>query len=129
MSSTSAVQSGSTRQDYLNLLVTQLRNQNPLEPMDNNEMASQLTQLGQLEQLESMNGVFAQVLAQQQVANAAAMIGKDVQYQAGSDGQDLLGSGRVDAVESAGGTVRLRVGNALVELDSVRTISLPTTQQ
>ena len=41
---------GEIRTNYMNLLVTQLRHQNPLEPMDNNEMASQLALFSQLEQ-------------------------------------------------------------------------------
>ena len=41
--------------DYLNLLVTELRNQNPLEPMDNQQMASQLAQFSQLQETEQMN--------------------------------------------------------------------------
>ena len=41
--------------DYMKLLVVQLQNQNPLEPLNNNEMASQLAQFSQLSQLETMN--------------------------------------------------------------------------
>jgi len=37
--------SGEIRDTYLKLLITQLQNQNPLDPMDNSEMASQLAQL------------------------------------------------------------------------------------
>jgi len=49
--------------DYMKLLITQLQNQNPLEPLNNNEMASQLAQFSQLQQLESMNASFAEALA------------------------------------------------------------------
>ena len=49
--------------DYLEVLIAQLQNQNPLEPMDNTEMASQLAQFSQLQQLESMNSNFAKVLS------------------------------------------------------------------
>jgi flagellar basal-body rod modification protein FlgD len=42
--------------DYMNLMIEQLKNQNPLEPMDNNQMASQLAQLSQLQLTEEMNG-------------------------------------------------------------------------
>lgn len=49
--------------DYMRLLITQLQNQDPLEPLNNNEMASQLAQFSQLQQLESMNSNFAEVLA------------------------------------------------------------------
>ena len=48
--------------DYMKLLITQLQNQDPLEPLDNNEMASQLAQFSQLQQLESMNSNFSEVL-------------------------------------------------------------------
>lgn len=41
--------------DYMKLLTTQLKNQNPLEPMNNTEMSSQLAMFSQLSQLESMN--------------------------------------------------------------------------
>ena len=47
--------SGSIKSDYLTLMVTQLQNQNPLEPMSNNDMTSQLALLAQLEHLESID--------------------------------------------------------------------------
>lgn len=42
--------------DFMTLLVTELQNQNPLEPMDNQQMAAQLAQFTQLELSEEMNG-------------------------------------------------------------------------
>ncbi len=60
----SSIASASDMQmDYMKLLITQLQNQNPLEPLNNNEMASQLAQFSQLQQLETMNASFAEVLA------------------------------------------------------------------
>ena len=66
--------------DYMTLLVTQLQNQNPLEPLDNNEMASQLAQFSQLQQLESMNTSFSEVLTDIQRAYAASLIGKEISF-------------------------------------------------
>jgi flagellar hook assembly protein FlgD len=63
--------------DYMKLLVTQLQNQNPLEPLDNNEMASQLAQFSQLQQLENMNSSFVQVLAAAERSYANSLIGKE----------------------------------------------------
>lgn len=40
---------------FLNLLVTQLRNQNPLEPMDNTEFIAQMAQFSSLEQAQNTN--------------------------------------------------------------------------
>ena len=79
--SISAITSSSKIQtDYMKLLVTELQNQNPLEPMDNNEMASQLTQFSQLQQLESMNTNFADLLNASKLNYANSLLGKEVSY-------------------------------------------------
>ena len=81
MSSVSQIASASQIQmDYMKLLITQLQNQNPLEPLDNNEMASQLAQFSQLSQLESMNSSFAQVLENSKDSYAMSLIGKEVRF-------------------------------------------------
>lgn len=127
----SSVGSQDIRMDYLNLLVAQLRNQDPLEPLDNNQMASQLTQLSQLEQLENqsqqlaaINATFQQALLGAQRNQAAAMIGKEVTFDSPqADGTTTTESGRVEGVEIADGQVWLRVGDYGVSLDAIRTIS------
>jgi len=81
MSPVSAMATASDIQlDYMKLLVAQLQNQNPLEPMDNNEMASQLAMFSQLQQLESMNLNFAKVLDTVESTYADSLIGKNVSY-------------------------------------------------
>jgi flagellar hook assembly protein FlgD len=47
---------GQQKMEFLNLLVTELKNQNPLEPLDNQQMAAQLAQFTQLEMTDEMNG-------------------------------------------------------------------------
>jgi len=66
--------------DFMKVLITQLQNQNPLEPLDNNEMASQLALFSQLQQLESMNSNFAEVLAVTNRNYANSLIGKRVTF-------------------------------------------------
>lgn len=83
MGSIAAASSASDMQvDYMTLLVTQLRNQNPLEPLNNNEMAAQLAQFSQLQQLESMNTSFSNVLEDMQRSYAASLIGKEISFSA-----------------------------------------------
>ncbi|MCH8327476.1 MAG: hypothetical protein IID15_03005 [Candidatus Marinimicrobia bacterium] len=72
-------------EQFLTLLVAQLRNQDPLEPMSNQEFAAQMAQFGQLERLANIDdslkeSLRAQVLSTQAVTNtmAAALIGKEV---------------------------------------------------
>jgi len=70
----------SIQMDYMKLLIAQLQYQNPLEPLDNNEMASQLAQFSQLQQLESMNASFAEVLATTNRSYANSLLGKNVTF-------------------------------------------------
>ena len=76
-----SMQSASSQKlDFMNLLVTQLQNQNPLEPMSNQDMSAQLAQFSQLEQLENLNTSFDQVLENSQRDFANSMIGKEVTF-------------------------------------------------
>lgn len=47
--------------EFMTLLVEELKNQNPLEPMDNQQMAAQLAQFTQLEETEQMNNSIQQM--------------------------------------------------------------------
>ena len=109
------------RSDYLNLLITQLQNQNPLEPMDNNQMSMQLAQLSQLEQLENISNTFQKVLLSEQSNQATELIGKLVTFF--PSGMDTAVDGRVDGVELIGEDVRLLVGKYSVGLDDVQSIT------
>jgi flagellar basal-body rod modification protein FlgD len=106
--------------DYLNLLVVQLKNQNPLEPLANSEMTSQLAQISQLEQLEAANASFKQVLDLVQAGYGSSLIGKQVAFSA--EGQAVPRSGRVSEVAMDGGEVSLKVGQVAVPLNSVQAI-------
>ena len=106
--------------DYMKLLVAQLQYQNPLEPMDNAEMTSQLAQISQLEQLEGLNVTFTEALAAAQGRYATALIGKDVTFIGA--GESLASSGRVVGAQIVDGEFYLQVGDQLVALDAIRGI-------
>ncbi len=73
------------KQDFLNLLVTQMRYQDPMDPMKGTEFAAQLAQFSSVEQLTNLNettlqGVNANAVLTQSINNAlsATFIGKGV---------------------------------------------------
>ena len=76
----SSISASNIQMDYMKVLITQLQNQDPLEPLSNNEMASQLAQFSQLQQLESMSSNFAEVLAITNRSYANSLIGKEVTF-------------------------------------------------
>ena len=86
-SATSATTSSSTlgKDDFLQLMITQMKYQDPLDPMDNTQYASQLAQFSSLEQMSNINtnlttSLNAQYALNQSINNSmsASMIGKDV---------------------------------------------------
>jgi flagellar hook assembly protein FlgD len=98
------------KMDFLNLLVTELRHQNPLEPLDNQQMAAQLAQFTQLEltedsnqnisamneTMEKMNSSFQGAMLVAEFDYARSLLGKEVQFY--KDGEDRLVSGRVEQI-------------------------------
>jgi flagellar basal-body rod modification protein FlgD len=122
MDSSSVINSASNIQmNYMKLLITQLQNQNPLEPMDNNEMASQLAQFSQLQQLESMNSNFADVLSTTDRNYANSLIGKEISFSAENEtGSWDITSGIVEEViNNVDGEIILVTANHAIALDGV----------
>jgi len=122
MDSSSAINTASSIQmDYMKLLITQLKNQNPLEPMDNNEMASQLAQFSQLQQLESMNSNFANVLSTTERNYANSLIGKEISFVSENEtGTRDITSGIVEEViNNVDGEIILVTGDHAIALEGV----------
>ncbi|MEE2718135.1 MAG: flagellar hook assembly protein FlgD [SAR324 cluster bacterium] len=70
------------KQDFLNLLMTQLANQDPTDPMKPEQMMQQMASLGTVEQLQNLNAQTQQVIGlQKQIARASAssLLGRDVE--------------------------------------------------
>ena len=59
---------------FLNLLITQLKNQDPLDPMDATEFTSQLVQFASVEQQIYQNGHLEKLLTLQQTSQVASMV-------------------------------------------------------
>ncbi|MBI4526333.1 MAG: hypothetical protein HY695_21245 [Deltaproteobacteria bacterium] len=70
-----------TKEAFLKLLITQLQNQDPLNPMENYEFTAQLATFNILDQLIAMNGRLDSMQSQQAAASqigAVSLIGKEV---------------------------------------------------
>lgn len=122
MDSSSAINSASDIQmNFMKLLITQLQNQNPLEPLDNKEMASQLAQFSQLQQLESMNSNFASILSTTELNYANSLIGKEISFATEDEtGTRDLTSGIVEEViNNKDGEIILVTADHTVGLDGV----------
>jgi len=111
------------KEDFLNLLVTQMQYQDPLKPMENSEFTAQLAQFSSLDQLYSLNEGMAALAGSQETlgeTQAVGYIGKEIQaagdwISVGADGPTRLGytldqdvsEVRIRIYDQTGGTLRV----------------------
>jgi len=110
------------RDAFLNLLMTQVQNQDPLEPVDNTDMIAQLAQFSSLEQMENLNSSFEQLsstMAQQNFLSASSLVGRSVS--AMSPEGELI-EGPVEAVSMVDGKPRVRVGEWSIGLEAIQQV-------
>lgn len=121
--STSKTEDQQTR--FLTLLTTQLKNQDPLNPMDNAQMTSQLAQISTVDGIERLNATLTSMMntsSTQQALQAAALVGHGALVEGKS--LALSESGAIGGFDLVSGADRLKIeikdGNGNI----VRTISL-----
>lgn len=118
------------KDDFMSLMLTQIRHQDPLEPKDNTESIAQLAQFSSLEQMQNVATGITEVLGAINAGNKAAalsMIGKYaegfemIEDDTGSAKQEFV-LGQVKGVDftTAEPTIVLQVGD--------RTLRLPQNQ-
>lgn len=119
-SDTSSTSSELTSDDFLTLLLTQLQNQDPLSPMDNAEMLSQISemeglnqQIAQTEALDSMNEMMSTMsdcmlymTYDNRLQTASSMVGM---YVTGTDSDGNAMEGMVSSVSMSNGEVTLNL--------------------
>jgi flagellar basal-body rod modification protein FlgD len=106
--------------DFMKLLMTQMRNQNPMEPQSGTDFMAQVAQLSQVEGINKMNQNFADLLALQGLTQGANLIGKTVTYTKDAAGNKARGV--VGSVAMASGKVQLVIGGQPINLSQVRGI-------
>ncbi len=134
MATTSAASSSSTgftsalgEQQFLQLMVAQLQNQNPLEPVDQQDYLAQLAQFSSLSGIEQLNSNFADLFKLQSITQGAGLIGKEVSYNSTITGQ--TDSGVITQANLVSGKVQLTVNNEQVPMDNILSVmgsSVPT---
>jgi len=102
------------KQDFLNLLVLQLRYQDPLNPVEDKEFIAQMAQFSALEQMQAMN-------ASNTAMKGFSMIGKYVTALTADSatGRPQTVEGHVESVIIKGSSTFLTVGGKEIPIDSV----------
>lgn len=124
----STQQSSSNENLFIDLLVTQLKNQNPLEPMENGEFIQQMSSLASVQETQSLNGNIQNLIQLQEVVagqnaftQSANLVGKYVQYVDPATGEES--EGYVDSIQLQEGGIFLKIGGSDVPMGLVTGIT------
>lgn len=108
------------KNDFLNLLVTQLKNQDPLQPMDAREMVSQLAQFSALEQMQNLNQQTTNSRQENAVMQSAGLVGQNMRIQLASG---IEVEGTVERVKWENDSMALQLGGQTYAARDVTAIS------
>ncbi len=105
-----------SQDQFLQLMVAQLKSQDPLSPTDNGQFLAQLAQFSQLSGIEKLNTSFGDLLSLQEITQGSNLIGKTVSYKnsSGTANGVVLGS----ALDGSG-KLSLQINKDLVPLNQV----------
>jgi flagellar basal-body rod modification protein FlgD len=109
-----------TTQDFLQLLSTELQNQDPLQPMDNTAYLAQMAQFTSLQQVNTLSTAVSQMSSNQQNLAASSYLGQMVTM---NTGNNSTVSGKVTAVDLSGTTPNLEINGTFYPLTSLLSVS------
>jgi len=109
------------KNEFLQMLMTQLKNQDPTNPVDDTAMLGEEAQFSSLEQMQNMNQNLVSLMAMQNVSQAVSLVGKTV---TGVDANGAAASGQVASLVFNSGTPELKlVDGSIIPLTNIQTIS------
>lgn len=110
--------------DFLKVLLAQLQFQDPLKPMDNQQMVQQMATIRELEMNTNLSKKLEQLTDQQRFSGATALMGKHVKGTlADSDGKEYPVEGVVKSVRFTD------KGDVILELDSGQSLPIASLEQ
>jgi flagellar basal-body rod modification protein FlgD len=121
---TSAASQTLSEQDFLNLLVTQMTSQDPMNPMTNQDMLSQMVQFSTLQGNTTMQSTLAGMQSGQAFSEANSMIGQQVNLQVD---KSTTAQGVVSGIDLSSGTPQIVVNGQSYNLSQVLAITPAAT--
>jgi len=121
------------KEDFLQLLICQLKQQDPLEPVSNTEFLAQMSQLTSVETLQDLNKKMEQLVTlqqlaweQQEIAYSANLLGRLVEAVNPENGK--LITGKVLGFYQDKGIIYLQLDNKTVPIYWVSKVSVASEE-
>lgn len=113
--------------NFMKLLVAQLKYQDPMNPADSTQFLAQTAQFTQVEKLADLDTKITAVLANSQNSMAAGLIGDTVTMGAGGTAPDVTGI--VTSMRLTADGPLLKIGTHELNLSTLKSITAPTPVQ
>ncbi|NHN28379.1 flagellar hook assembly protein FlgD [Paenibacillus agricola] len=112
------------KDEFLKILMTQLKHQDPTDPLKDKEFIAQMAQFTSVEQLTNMNAELK--LMRQSIGQSSSLIGKEVTWTSVNEkGESKVGTGVVEAIIVKDGAQYALVKGEQFSLDSISKVSNP----
>jgi flagellar basal-body rod modification protein FlgD len=98
---------GMGKDDFLKLLVGQLKNQDPMNPTGSEEFMGQMAQFSTLEQITNVAQATTELAKSASLSSTVGLIGRTVTY-TGADKATVTGT--VESVDTSGQTPKITIG-------------------
>ncbi len=115
------------KDSFLKLLVTELRHQDPTQPMEDREFIAQLAQFSALEQMTGMNKAIDKLSRIARSSEAYALLGKSIDALNSITGKPVKGV--VTSIFYRDNDVRLKVGENEIMLSEIHAVHNPMNMQ
>jgi len=113
------------KDQFLQLLIAQMENQDPTEPMDNTAMVAQLAQFSALEQMQNLNTSFTTYQQETALMQSMLLTGKNVSLTM-VDGTEITGV--VDKVIHEKGLTYLQMGEETYSMQDISSMTVLTEE-
>ena len=107
---------------FLQLLVAEMKYQDPSNPMSSSDMMAQTATLTQTQSLQQIATQNTQLLALQRSLSAGALVGRDVSYTA-TDGSTQTGTVTAVSIDTTNNTSTAQIGGASVDVGRITQVS------
>ena len=105
------------KDDFLKLLITQLSNQDPTNPVEDTQFIAQMAQFSSLEQMANMNQQFTKMTAMLNSSEAMSVLGKTVELNVG----DTTTTGVVEGI-TRGENPQIKVNGAFYDMERINAV-------
>ncbi len=112
---------------FLGLLVTEMQNQDPLNPMDNSQLLTQISQIREIGSTNQLTTTLSSLAIGQGLTMASSLIGKSVKA-LDDNAKEINGtvervSVKIDDKDNTKRTVKVHIGDSTVDINNIREIN------